>query len=200
MEAANTPGKIGAATATRHAGYVSDVDYFLTLLAERNTRFDSEIRAVNAALNTLRDSLVTEIDSIAASTDHRLAETDLRYQQRFELEKAAREASAVAADRAVVAALEAADKAVAKAELASEKRFDSVNEFRAQLRDQAATFIPRIEAEHRLSQLGARLDGLRTSDDQRTGRSAGSAALYGWLVGGIGALAAVVVIAGALFR
>jgi hypothetical protein len=52
-----------------------------------------------------------------------------------------------AADKAVTAALEAAEKAVGKAEIAAEKRFDAVNEFRAQLADQAATFLPRSEAE-----------------------------------------------------
>jgi hypothetical protein len=52
-----------------------------------------------------------------------------------------------AADKAVTAALEAAEKAVGKAEIAAEKRFDAVNEFRAQLADQAATFLPRSEAD-----------------------------------------------------
>jgi hypothetical protein len=50
-----------------------------------------------------------------------------------------------AADKAVAAALESAEKAVVKAETAAEKRFESVNEFRAQLTDQAATFISRQE-------------------------------------------------------
>ena len=56
-------------------------------------------------------------------------------------------------DRAVQAALNAAEKAVTKAETASEKRFDAVNEFRAQLADQAQTFIPRAEAELQFANL-----------------------------------------------
>jgi predicted PurR-regulated permease PerM len=36
-------------------------------------------------------------------------------------------------------------EAVVKAELAAEKRLDSVNEFRGQLQDQAATFVTRTE-------------------------------------------------------
>lgn len=47
----------------------------------------------------------------------------------------------------------AAQEAVLKAEVASEKRFEGVNEFRAQLADQQRTFIPRIEAEQRLDAL-----------------------------------------------
>jgi hypothetical protein len=42
-------------------------------------------------------------------------------------------------------AMIAADKAIVKAEIATEKRFDSVNEFRASLADQAASFLPRTE-------------------------------------------------------
>jgi hypothetical protein len=50
-----------------------------------------------------------------------------------------------AQERAVAAALASAKEAVTKAEVAAEKRFDSVNEFRGQLKDQTATLIPRTE-------------------------------------------------------
>ncbi len=47
---------------------------------------------------------------------------------------------------AIAAALAAAEKAVTKAEEASSKRFESVNEFRQTLSDQTATFLTRKEA------------------------------------------------------
>jgi transglutaminase/protease-like cytokinesis protein 3 len=50
-------------------------------------------------------------------------------------------------EQAVNAALVAADRAVSKAEAASEKRFDSVNEFRATLADQQRSLMPRMETE-----------------------------------------------------
>lgn len=50
-----------------------------------------------------------------------------------------------AQEQAVAFALQAAEKAVTKAELAAEKRFESVNEFRNQLKDQTGTFITRNE-------------------------------------------------------
>jgi len=50
-----------------------------------------------------------------------------------------------AADKAVQAALAAAEKAATLAREAADKRFDSVNEFRAQLADQAATLLSRVE-------------------------------------------------------
>ena len=51
----------------------------------------------------------------------------------------------VAMREAVASALASADKALVKAETASEKRFESVNEFRQTLSDQATTLLPRSE-------------------------------------------------------
>lgn len=65
--------------------------------------------------------------------------------------------------QAVSAALSAQEKAVGKAETAAEKRFDSVNEFRAQLSDQANTFMPRAEAEAIAGRLGERMQELATA-------------------------------------
>src|SRR5688572_26741026 len=48
-------------------------------------------------------------------------------------------------ERAVQAALAAAKEAVNKAELAAEKRFESVNEFRAQTKDLQSSYMPRAE-------------------------------------------------------
>jgi hypothetical protein len=82
----------------------------------------------------------------------------------------------------VALALAASDKAVLKAENATEKRFEGVNEFRAQLTDQANTFMPRLEAEQRTAQntekIGAvndRLIELTRRIDQDAGRGAGHA-------------------------
>ncbi len=57
-----------------------------------------------------------------------------RYEQRF-----------LAQERAVEAALFSARTATEKADSASERRFESVNEFRATLKDQQSTFITRGE-------------------------------------------------------
>ena len=55
-------------------------------------------------------------------------------------------------------AFTASDRAITKAELATEKRFESVNEFRAQLSDQAARFMPRGETESMVSAVRGELD------------------------------------------
>jgi hypothetical protein len=116
-----------------------------------------------------------------------LDERDLRYQQRFDAQQEALNAALLAAKEAVQTALTAAEKAVIKAETAAERRFESVNEFRAQLSDQANTFMPRAEAEQRIGVLGESLGKLEKVVSTSTGRGAGvSAAMAGLLaVGGL---------------
>ena len=67
-----------------------------------------------------------------------LDERDKRYEERFE----------------------AMQVAVQKAEAATEKRFESVNEFRSQLSDQSRTFMPRSESETLHNNEHLRLDGI----------------------------------------
>jgi hypothetical protein len=97
-------------------------------------------------------------------------------------------------DKAVSAAFAAAKEAVAKAELAAEKRLDSVNEFRAQLSDQTATFIPRAEAEQRFVTTNDKISELAARQDRNEGKSTGISTLWGVIVGAIGLVAAVVTI------
>jgi archaellum component FlaC len=61
---------------------------------------------------------------------------------------------------AVAAALVSAEKRVDKAEAAADRRFDSVNEFRQQLADQATTFMGRSESLARHTETHARIENL----------------------------------------
>jgi hypothetical protein len=61
------------------------------------------------------------------------------------------ESRIVSTEKSVTIAMAAADKAVTKAEVATEKRFDSVNEFRNAMKDQQNTFANRTETEFRLN-------------------------------------------------
>jgi len=70
----------------------------------------------------------------------------------FLAQQTAMQTALTAAERAVATALLSAEKAVSKAEAAAEKRFESVNEFRGQLADQAGTFMSRTES-HSIHQL-----------------------------------------------
>jgi hypothetical protein len=84
---------------------------------------------------------------------------------------------------AVDAALNATKEAVLKAEIASEKRFESVNEFHSALSDQQRTLLPRVEAEQRLAQLADRIDKLERAAVAQTGQRAGLRESWGWIVG-----------------
>lgn len=111
------------------------------------------IDSLNAHYTLLQRALDDRLARDSAALADKLREMDLRYQQRYDASVKALDAALMTAEKAVAAALEAAEKAVAKAELAADKRFDAVNEFRGQLADQAASFMPRTEADIRLQTL-----------------------------------------------
>lgn len=67
------------------------------------------------------------------------------YDKLREADQIAIQAALVTQEKAVAAALAATKEAMLKAETASEKRFESVNEFRKTLSDQTNTFLPRSE-------------------------------------------------------
>lgn len=78
---------------------------------------------------------------------------------------------------AVEAALASADRAVQKAEAASDKRFASVNEFRQALGDSARLTMPRSEAEQQFKAMTEKVDELtkrlNARDEQGRGLSEG---------------------------
>ena len=108
-------------------------------------------------------------DTVLAYVQSQLVDLRRALDERYETQSKATEAAftaqqtamttaLAAAERAVATALLSAEKAVGKAEVASERRFESVNEFRAQLTDQAATFIRRDEADSRFRAITDKFD------------------------------------------
>jgi hypothetical protein len=150
-------------------------------------------------------SLLDHVLALLEAADQRyrqwFAEKDLRDQQRFDAAERALQAALIAQERAVQAAQQAAATAATKAEIASEKRFDANNEFRGQLADQAATLMPRAEAEQRIGQLAEKIEELRSSIDTlrngatgTQGRSAGLNAGWAYLVGAVALVGSVIAI------
>jgi hypothetical protein len=86
-------------------------------------------------------------------------------------------------EKAVSAALAAAKEAVIKAEAASEKRFDSVNEFRNTLKDQQQTLLPRAEASVQFKIMQERLDAIDGRLTLIQGRNEGANWLWGIVLG-----------------
>lgn len=127
-------------------------------------------------------------------------------------------AQIVSQKEAINAALVSADKAVLKAEMASEKRFESVNEFRATLSDQQRDMATKSECDLRFKAmderitesmktrqaqsdaLSARIYELAENMREQKGKSSGAAGLWGLIVGGIGATFGVVSILAIAFR
>jgi hypothetical protein len=101
-------------------------------------------------------------------------------------------------ERAVAAALAAADRAALKAETASEKRFDAVNEFRGQLADQASTFMPRQEAQVSIGSLADKLDLQAARLDKLEGRSSGFGSIGALVAGGVAILGTIIIVANLL--
>jgi hypothetical protein len=178
----------------------SDLDpataYFAAMISALNHRFDVQHADLKESIR----------ERLAAMNDLRAAD-DLRYEQRFQAQTKALDAALAAAKEAVQTAMVAAEKATTKAESAAEKRFEAVNEFRAQLADQAATFIPRVESEARVSAIVElfdskytalidRMDVLTQANAASQGRSAGLGAGWNYLVGLIGLIVAVLTIVG----
>lgn len=116
---------------------------------------------------------------------------DLRYQQRFETQEANLITAITAQEKAVAAALQAAKEAVLKAEIAAEKRFDAVNEFRGQLADQARSFMPRAESELTAQALSEKIDNIQGLLGSIGGRSEGVNAVVGFVIGAAGVFVAV---------
>ena len=85
-------------------------------------------------------------------------------------------------------------EAVLKAEAASEKRFDGVNEFRATLADQQRTLMPRAESELRMNAQDRQIDDMMVRLAAIQSRSRGFAGGWGVAVGVIGLIGAVVAI------
>lgn len=96
--------------------------------------------------------------------------------------------------KAVQAALLAAKEAVIKAETATEKRFESVNEFRQQLGDQSNTFLPRPEYNAQHKALEDRVTDLTDRMNKTDGAKSGSDITVGKIYAAVGVVGAILAI------
>jgi tetrahydromethanopterin S-methyltransferase subunit G len=78
--------------------------------------------------------------------------------------------------------------AVSKAEVATEKRFEGVNEFRGQLSDQSRTLMPRAETEVKFNSINARLDEIAKQQEKLANIKQGAGNMYILIVGVLGIL------------
>lgn len=140
-------------------------------------------------VDTLNYFFQRQINDLRESLNERYATQTKAVDAAFSAAEIARQTARIEDQRAVATALLSAEKAVTKAEIAAEKRFESVNEFRAQLADQALTFVSRVEAEAYRLATEAKIDGLKVSVDKlekrmdlAQGRNAGASTTIAYAV------------------
>jgi hypothetical protein len=96
------------------------------------------------------------VDTLHAHLDQQFRDLEKMLDERFRSQQ-----------EMVSTALKSAEKAVAKAETAADKRFDAMNEFRAQLGDQATTFASRTEVEVKIESIVERLEAEAKRTNER---------------------------------
>jgi len=123
---------------------------------------------------------------------------DKRYEERFAASQKALELGLMGTKSEISLALQAADRAVQKAEAATEKRFESVNEFRGTLDNQQRTLIPRSEVAVLVEGLNEKISHLsKTVDEQKSivaslqAERQGVRGGWGYAVGAVGFLLAL---------
>jgi len=112
----------------------------------------------DARRNDLRDMLQERYQQQTKAVDAAF-DTQQTAMQTAKIEQATAMRTALdAAKDAVTTAMSASEKAVAKAETSTDKRFEAVNEFRAQLSDQAATFATRNDLDVRFQAMSDKMN------------------------------------------
>jgi hypothetical protein len=121
---------------------------------------------------TLSTYVETRFSLMEETIKTRLTEIELRHQQRWE----------------------ATEKAILKAETASEKRFESVNEFRATLADQQRTFMPRAEVEVMRDAMGERVGTMKEQLERLLAERRGVGAGWGYAAGVVGLIVSLLMV------
>lgn len=153
---------------TLHATLQHQIDALQIRLDER---YLTQTKMVETAFLAQQTSMQTAFAAAEKAVDQRATTLDREFHEHLEQVRHENALAFVNADKAVQAALlsskeathaalTSSKEAITKAETAAEKRFESVNEFRAQLADQAATFVSRLEADARRAETEVRIAAL----------------------------------------
>lgn len=157
-------------------------DYMDSLFAEylrTNEQAERErTRAAEALANTLSRSIEEGDDRLREHIANQVEQirATIEAGERINIERVKKlEGDDEALLRLIDQRFSSTKEAVDKAEVATDKRFSSVNEFRAQLSDQTASFLPREVAEAQFAelrkQLNSNTDRLNRGEGQHSGIS-----------------------------
>jgi len=155
---------------------------------------EPSLRELTAELDGMRQLLLAKLSAIESVIDER----DRMYKERDDARRTAVDAAFAAQKEAINTAMAAADRAVSKAELATEKRFESVNEFRATLDNQQRTLIPRAEVDVLMRGSSEKIiDLIKTQDELKSvisewqAERIGVRGGWGYAVGAVGFMLAL---------
>jgi hypothetical protein len=132
-------------------------------------------------LDTIERSGIWTIEALFEYFNRAIEMQDQKYEQHFSHQR-----------EAVNAALQSAEKAILKAEQASEKRFDAVNEFRSVLADQQRLLMTRSEYEVNHRNIVEATLALEKRIEKRENMSSGASHVAAYVVGGFGLLLTIV--------
>jgi len=174
-------------------------EHFTTLLQETDLRYNQRFIAQEKAMQVALDEKQKEIDT-AFRSHEKLTESQFKAIE----EKA--ELSYNGLDKKIDVSNETQkgnqpkhnknsnNKAIEKVEIATEKRFESVNEFRQTLSDQTKTFITRSEAMQAVGSNVEKIDDLKSRMDRLEGRSGGTNASWMMIVQTVAMVAGLIAI------
>lgn len=177
-----------------------------SLQAHLDERYEAQTKAVDAAFMAQRLAMQTAFIAADKAVDRALAAAekaidirqDAANREFHEHLEQVRHENALAftnSEKAITAAFEASNNAINKAESATEKRFESVNEFRAQLTTQAGQFVGKDEYNATQQRFDEKVGELQRRTDKQEGKGAGYTSLYGWAIAGLGILISVIILA-----
>jgi hypothetical protein len=128
------------------------------------------------------------LETLKEHFDALFAERDKQYVERAIANKTAVEAALKAAETLNAAAFAASEKAIAKSDINAEKWREQANEWRGSMQDRENKFAARAEVDNEFKNLRSELGSLKESRAEGSGRSGGSQAMWGYVVGAIGLL------------
>lgn len=136
--------------------------------------------------------------SIDTALEHLLAVIathDKRYAQRFDAAEKAVADALIAQEKLTRASFAASEKAIEKSDINAEKWRANANEWRAAMMDREARFAARTETEAEFRALRSEISSLKESRSTDKGRSAGGAAMWGYVLGGVGLILTIIAVA-----
>ncbi len=151
------------------------------------------LHSVEAATKVANDTARAAMARAEAATTKEYLESQIISLKEFLLH------NIQATKEAISTAMAAADKAVTKAEMAAEKRFEGVNEFRAQLADQNQSFARKQEVDYRFAALEDKMNTAISALDVNKGRGLALSTVWAMGIGGLGVLIAAVTLINLVF-